>query len=230
MSAADLLSMLPGGPLILGFQVWDAVGWLGQALFTMRVLVQWTASERQGRSVVPQAFWWLSLLGSLALVVYTVHRRDPVFLAGVSINTAIYVRNLYLVYRPQALPPAKRNPWTAVGIGLGLCVAVAFVLYRAGTQIVSFDQPLPWLVLGFTAQSIWSSRFILQWYASEKAGRSVLPASFFYVSTVGAVLLLIYAVYRVDWVFMAAYALNPIPYARNLILLRREARAARGEA
>ena len=83
---------------------------------------------------------------------------------------------------------------------------------------------------GFTAQSIWSSRFILQWYASEKAGRSVLPASFFYVSTVGAVLLLIYAVYRVDWVFMAAYALNPIPYARNLILLRREARAARGEA
>ena len=61
-----------------------------------------------------------------------------------------------------------------------------------------------------------------QWYASEKLKRSVLPASFFQVSIVGALLLFVYAIYRVDWVMMAAYAFNPIPYARNLVLLRRQ--------
>ena len=207
---------------VLAFQVWDAVGWVGQALFTLRVLVQWIASERAGRSVVPGSFWWLSLLGSLALVVYVLHRRDPVFLVGVSINTAIYVRNLQLMYKPSPQENAARqSPWVPVVLGLGATACVGFILWRTGTEIVSFDTPLPWLALGFLGQSIWSSRFIVQWYASERAGRSVLPASFFLLSTAGAVLLLVYAIYRVDWVMMAAFALNPIPYVRNLMLLRR---------
>ncbi len=54
------------GMIVLAFQVWDAVGWVGQALFTGRVLIQWLASERAGRSVVPRSFWWISLAGSLA--------------------------------------------------------------------------------------------------------------------------------------------------------------------
>jgi len=212
---------------VLAFQVWDAVGWLGQALFTLRVLVQWVASERAGRSVLPTIFWWLSLFGSVALVIYVLHRRDPVFLMGVSINTAIYARNLHMLYRPPAAQETarRRGPWMPALLGVLATVAVGLVLWRVGTKIVSFDTPAFWLALGFTAQAIWSSRFIVQWYASERAGRSVLPASFFYVSTIGALLLLVYAIYRVDWVMMAAYALNPIPYVRNIILLRKAARA-----
>jgi lipid-A-disaccharide synthase-like uncharacterized protein len=105
--------------------------------------------------------------------------------------------------------------------GLGLAVLGAFALTRAGADVVSFTQPGWGLALGFTAQTIWSSRFILQWYASEKEGRSVMPSSFFYVSTLGALLLFAYAVVRLDWVMMAAYVLNPIPYVRNLVLIRR---------
>jgi lipid-A-disaccharide synthase-like uncharacterized protein len=208
--------------VVLAFQIWDGIGWLGQALFTLRVLVQWIASERAGRSVVPGSFWWLSLAGSLALVAYVLHRRDPVFLVGVSINTAIYVRNLQLMYKPAPRQAAaKPSPWVPVGLGLGATLGVGFILWRTGTEIVSFEIPLPWLALGFLGQAIWSSRFIVQWYASERAGRSVLPASFFLLSTAGALLLFVYAVYRVDWVMMAAFALNPIPYVRNLMLLHR---------
>jgi len=213
-------------PPLLGFQMLDAVGWLGQALFTARVLVQWLLSERRGRSVVPPLFWWLSLLGSLALIAYTLHRRDPVFLAGASVNTAIYLRNLRLVYRPAPSPSRGTRPLAAAAIGLGVCLAAGLILWTVGTQIVRFDLPLAWLALGFLAQAVWSSRFILQWTASERAGRSVLPASFFGVSTAGALLLLCYAIYRVDWVYMAAYAFNPIPSVRNLVLL---GRANRGE-
>ena len=207
--------------VFLAFQVWDAVGWLGQALFTGRVLLQWIASERAGRSVVPKSFWWISLWGSLALLVYVGHRQDPVFLAGVSINTAIYARNLRLVYRAEDPKRVARNPWIPVASGLGLAAVAGFTLHQLDATVVTFDQPWWGLALGFTAQTIWSSRFILQWYASERQGRSVLPASFFYVSTLGAVLLFGYAVYRVDWVMMAAYVLNPVPYVRNLVLIRR---------
>ena len=212
--------------IVLGFQVWDAVGWVGQALFTLRVVVQWWASERAGRSVVPYSFWWISLVGSLALVVYVIHRQDPIFLAGVSINTAIYVRNLVLLSRPDMPRPGSRNPWVPVLLGLLVAGAAAVILYQVGAQIVDFDVAPAALALGFVAQVVWSSRFILQWYASERARRSVLPASFFYVSTAGAVLLFAYAALRVDWVMMAAFVLNPIPYVRNIVLMKRARQGA----
>ncbi|HSH27868.1 MAG TPA: lipid-A-disaccharide synthase N-terminal domain-containing protein, partial [Wenzhouxiangella sp.] len=61
---------------------WLAVGFFGQALFSARFLVQWIASERARRSVVPLAFWLLSIGGGLTLLIYAIHRRDPVFIVG----------------------------------------------------------------------------------------------------------------------------------------------------
>ncbi len=86
--------------------LWLAVGCLGQALFTARFLVQWVASERKGRSVVPNAFWWLSLLGGMALLTYAVSRHDPVITAGQTMSVLVYVRNLMLLTRgkPQSRP------------------------------------------------------------------------------------------------------------------------------
>lgn len=77
--------------------LWLVIGFLGQAVFTARFLVQWVASERKRDSVVPVAFWWLSLVGGLTLLSYSVHRRDPVIIVGQSMGTFIYVRNLMLV-------------------------------------------------------------------------------------------------------------------------------------
>ncbi|OWW21984.1 lipid-A-disaccharide synthase N-terminal domain-containing protein [Noviherbaspirillum denitrificans] len=76
---------------------WLGVGMLGQALFMMRFVIQWIQSERRRASVIPVAFWYFSLMGGVVLLVYSIHRRDPVFIAGQALGVVIYLRNLYLV-------------------------------------------------------------------------------------------------------------------------------------
>ncbi len=77
---------------------WVGIGLLGQVLFTGRMVVQWLASEREKRSVVPVAFWWMSLGGASMLIVYFVWRVDIVGILGQCTGWFIYVRNLWLIY------------------------------------------------------------------------------------------------------------------------------------
>jgi lipid-A-disaccharide synthase-like uncharacterized protein len=77
--------------------LWLTIGLVGQAAFAGRFLVQWIASERAKESVVPAAFWILSILGSLILLAYAIHRADPVFILGQSFGFLIYSRNLMLI-------------------------------------------------------------------------------------------------------------------------------------
>ena len=79
--------------------LWLIIGFLGQALFTMRFVVQWIKSERLKRSVVPLAFWYFSLFGGATLFCYAVHRGDPVLIVGQGLGIFIYLRNLWLIYR-----------------------------------------------------------------------------------------------------------------------------------
>jgi lipid-A-disaccharide synthase-like uncharacterized protein len=78
---------------------WVGLGLLGQLLFTGRMLVQWLASEQQQRSVVPVAFWWMSLGGASMLMVYFIWRKDVIGILGQSIGWIIYARNLSFIYR-----------------------------------------------------------------------------------------------------------------------------------
>jgi len=80
---------------------WAYVGIIAQALFTGRFLVQWIASEKAGRSVVPFSFWILSISGGTLLLIYALYRRDPVFILGQGLGVVIYVRNLVLVLRER---------------------------------------------------------------------------------------------------------------------------------
>ena len=82
---------------------WVLLGFAAQALFTARFLVQWLASERAGKSVVPLAFWLFSIGGGLLLFVYALYRRDPVFIAGQGFGVFVYLRNLQLVLRERRL-------------------------------------------------------------------------------------------------------------------------------
>lgn len=75
------------------------LGFLGQACFSMRFLVQWVASERKKESVVPIYFWYFSLGGGLALLTYATLRHDPVFIVGQAAGLLVYARNLYLIWR-----------------------------------------------------------------------------------------------------------------------------------
>jgi lipid-A-disaccharide synthase-like uncharacterized protein len=80
---------------------WLIVGLGGQVMYTMRILVQWLASERAGKSVTPRSFWTLSLGGSALLLAYAIHRRDPVFILGQLFGSVVYVRNLVLIAREE---------------------------------------------------------------------------------------------------------------------------------
>jgi len=79
--------------------LWLGIGFLGQALFSARFLVQWLASERARRSIMPRAFWFFSLAGGATLLAYAIYRRDPVFIAGQGAGLFIYARNLMLIRR-----------------------------------------------------------------------------------------------------------------------------------
>jgi len=87
--------------LLWGMSLWVKIGFLGQAAFTARFLVQWIASEKKKASVVPVAFWWLSIVGGVILLSYAIHRRDPVIIVGQATGLVVYVRNLMLVQRAR---------------------------------------------------------------------------------------------------------------------------------
>jgi lipid-A-disaccharide synthase-like uncharacterized protein len=82
---------------VIKFDGWVILGFVAQAFFTMRFVVQWIASERARRSVIPVAFWFFSIGGGALLLVYALYRRDPVFIAGQALGLVVYVRNLYFI-------------------------------------------------------------------------------------------------------------------------------------
>lgn len=86
---------------------WTTFGLMGQSAFFSRFLVQWVVSERSGMSVVPRAFWYLSLIGSAAMLIYAIHRQEPIFALGQTAGVIVYVRNLVLIQRQQKIgrPP-----------------------------------------------------------------------------------------------------------------------------
>jgi len=79
------------------FDAWVVLGFVAQAFFTMRFVVQWIASERARASVVPVAFWFFSIGGGVLLLIYALYRRDPVFIAGQALGLLVYIRNLYFI-------------------------------------------------------------------------------------------------------------------------------------
>ncbi len=84
--------------VIVRMDAWDAVGFVGQFVFFLRFVVQWIATERRKRTVVPIAFWYLSLAGSLITLVYAVAIKNAVFICAFSLNMMIYLRNLYFIF------------------------------------------------------------------------------------------------------------------------------------
>lgn len=86
---------------MLNMDIWLIIGFGGQAMFSMRFLIQWIMSEREKRSMIPLAFWYFSIAGGLSLLIYAIHRKDPVFILGQGSGLFIYLRNLYLIFRER---------------------------------------------------------------------------------------------------------------------------------
>ena len=86
---------------VIKFDGWVLLGFVAQGFFTMRFVVQWIASERARRSVVPVAFWFFSIGGGILLFIYALTIKDPVFILGQGFGVFVYLRNLYFVYRER---------------------------------------------------------------------------------------------------------------------------------
>lgn len=96
----ELLNMLGAylhDVFIIKFDGWVILGFVAQGFFTMRFVVQWIASERARKSVIPVAFWFFSIGGGILLLIYALYRRDPVFIAGQALGLVVYFRNLYFI-------------------------------------------------------------------------------------------------------------------------------------
>lgn len=84
---------------------WLAIGFVAQLMFTMRFIVQWLASERARRSIVPETFWYFSLVGGALLFAYACYRFDPVFMLGQGTGLLIYARNIYFILQNKQPEP-----------------------------------------------------------------------------------------------------------------------------
>ncbi|GAB2784449.1 lipid-A-disaccharide synthase-like uncharacterized protein [Hymenobacter luteus] len=203
------------------------IGLVSQLLFSSRIVLQWIQSERAKRVLVPTLFWQISLVSSFLMIVYGILRHDPIILAAQLISYAIYIRNLQLLGEWS-----KLNPWFRAGAYVFPVAMLGW--FVAGNQHFSLRAmlgsriPRGVLLLGAVGQTIFLLRFVYQWLYSERKGESSLPLSFWLISFVGSVLILIYALLRRDAVLLIGNIFGTVVYARNIVLLRREeARLAR---
>ena len=204
--------------------LWALFGVVGSVVFYGRFYVQWLASERQKRSVIPVAFWYMSSVGSLMVFVYAVHRRSPGAAFGQCFNLIVYSRNLIHIWRERGRLTMRLN--TGVHAGAGLIVAVATV-FMALTWLreLEANQALPaseaarnWLWLGVwgVGQGGFFLRFLIQWLMTEFKHKSVVPPVFWHLSLVAAILQSASFCQRQDWILAAGMAATILIYARNL--------------
>ncbi len=197
------------------------LGFTAQILFSARLLLQWIASEKQQKVLTPANFWKVSLIASFLLFVYGYLRHDFSIMLGQALTYFIYIRNMQL-----------QGEWKKLSLWLQIFLylfPVLLFLYSYNNnsydiQKLFYNEKIPlWLlILGSTAQVIFTLRFVYQWLYSEKVKRSILPLGFWLLSFAGSVLILIYAILRKDPVLFVGHFIGSVIYVRNMILINRE--------
>lgn len=208
-------------PILWIDYLWFAIGLLAQACFSARFLVQWLLSEKAKRSLMPIHFWYFSLAGAVLLLAYAVHRRDPVITTGQLIGLLIYLRNLQLIYREKNGGVAISWLWAWLLLALP-AIAIGYELGPdSAAKPLVFDNF--WTSVGFVGQTLFTSRFLVQWWSSERAARSVTPTLFWYFSLAGSFILLAYAMAVADPIIILGQTFGVLIYVRNLLLIRNAA-------
>lgn len=196
-----------------------SIGLIAQLLFSLRLLIQWLFSEKENKVVTPVLFWIVSLIASFLFFIYGYLRNDFAIMLGQFITYYIYIRNLQL-----------QNQWNRLqkGIKIGFInfpLIVLLITFLKGefdfSQLFNRNFIPFWLLaLGIISQLIFTLRFIIQWIISEKNKFSQLPNTFWILSIVGSVLILIYSIFRKDPILFIGHAFGIIIYCRNLIILK----------
>lgn len=196
------------------------IGFLAQVFFSARILLQWILSERAKRVISPTIFWQLSILGSYLLFLYGWMRHDFAIILGQLISYYIYIWNLDKKQHWRQLPLVLRVIFLATPL-----VAIGYVLkdIPAFVDKFFFNDKIPlWLLIyGSLGQIIFTLRFIYQWIYSKRKDESLLPVGFWIISLVGSLIIVSYAVYRLDPVLILGQSTGILAYSRNIYLCRK---------
>lgn len=196
------------------------IGFLAQVFFSARILLQWILSERAKRVISPTIFWQLSILGSYLLFLYGWMRHDFAIILGQLISYYIYIWNLDKKQHWRQLPLVLRVIFLATPL-----VAIGYVLkdIPAFVDKFFFNDKIPlWLLIyGSLGQIIFTLRFIYQWLYSKRKDESLLPVGFWIISLVGSLIIVSYAIYRLDPVLILGQSTGILAYSRNIYLCRK---------
>ncbi|MFA9371784.1 MAG: lipid-A-disaccharide synthase N-terminal domain-containing protein [Labilibaculum antarcticum] len=197
------------------------IGFIAQALFSARLIVQWIKSEKAGKTLSPVLFWQLSILASWMLFIYGLLREDFAIIMGQVIAYSIYIRNLHIQNNWKTLPILTRLIAVVTPI-----VVLLFMLknWEFHYQQLFKNEDIPALLLlwGVAGQIIFTFRFVYQWIYSERKGESILPLGFWVISIIGSIMILSYAVYRKDPVLFFGQGFGMLVYSRNIVLIRKQ--------
>lgn len=208
------------------------LGFLSGLAFGARFIVQWIQSEKQGTSLVSPVFWQLSLIGNLLLALHAfIQVQYPICLVQ-ACSAVISWRNLDLMQKRRL--PLSFATTCRIFFSSALLVTVAFglqgfILEESSWLRIPISpwQPLHlrtisplWHWIGFTGYALFSSRFGVQWWLSERKQESYLPLSFWWISLIGATLSILYFTYIWDVVNLIGPLIGFIPYIRNLMLIQ----------
>lgn len=214
------------------------IGFIASLAFSARFIMQWISSEKKKESLVTDSFWKFSLFGNLLMLVHTFIQVQYPFCIIQACNAVISWRNLNLM-QPAEKRRSLKFTLSMLALSLGL-ITLLFIfeglfLYGAVDWVRTPTMPweshpgnpvaLTWHLMGFFGAALFAMRFWIQWWSSERKGKSVLGKSFWWCSLVGASIALIYFIRLDDWVNILGYGLGLIPYARNLMLIQKKARA-----
>ena len=216
------------------------LGFLSSLAFGARFIVQWFESEKKGISIVTQSFWQLSLAGNILLTMHSMIQGQFHVAIAQTCNSVISWRNLNLMQTKK--PPVSLYAVISILIA---CCTFTFLFFVAQHMLSSseneiwFRVPLApweseksynlsfgWHVLGFAGYLLFSSRFWIQWWFVEKAAKSYLPLSFWWISLIGAIMSNIYFLYIGDIVNLIGPLIGLVPYIRNLMLIYKTKRMA----
>ena len=197
--------------LIIGF------GFLAQFLFFARTIVQWFKSEQEGEVISPAIYWQISLLASILMLTYGILRNDFSIVLGQILVYSVYIRNLQLKKSWKTMHAVTRI--LAIVVPLFYLGWLIFGVNHNFSSILKNEHvSLFLLIWGSAGQIIFNSRFIYQWLYSEYHSESVLPLGFWFISTIGSLMIFIYSIPRLDPVLFISHSLGLFMYSRNILL------------
>jgi len=205
------------------------IGFIAQACFSARILIQWFKSEKSKKVESPLLFWLFSIAGSYLFFFYGWLRDDFSIILGQIISYYIYMWNL-----KQKGIWAGGFKWIRYVLIATPVVVASFMLKDASKVFDSFfankDIPLWLVIFGSAGQVIFTLRFVYQYFYSRKQGESMLPAGFWLISLIGSTTIITYGIIRLDPVLILGQSFGFVAYLRNLIIGSKSKSNLKGDA